>query len=176
MSSHAVMLRRGHTTIHGQPGLSCKELYLDQVYIVFRPTNQITANEFIAPDSSSYNWHVETDHLLVTTEPGFRYPLYSVGASTEDHQTTAYNPVSLASYSCALSVTPGTEGGDDYWCRTYRPIRDMPIAVDLHDTNEIRIQLLFPLILDNSINPTLRQIPDYRILRVLCEFSTKEED
>lgn len=174
MTRHTVMLRRGHTTHHGYPGLSCEELYLDQVYIVFRPTNQIGASEFVAPDSTNYNWHVETDQLLVNTDPGFKYPLYSVGGDTADHVTTAHNPVSLTAYSCALTVIPGGEGIEDYWCRTYRPIRDMPIAVNLHDVNQIQLELLFPLLLDNSIHPSLRQIPNYRILRVVCEFSTRE--
>ena len=175
MTSHTVMLRRGHSTHHGYPGMSCRELYIDQVYIVYRPTDQITVGEFVAPDNATYNWHTETDHLLVNTSPGFQYPLYSVGGDTADHVTTSYNPVSLASYSCALSVTPGGEGVEDYWCRTYRPIRDIPVATNLHDVNELRIKLMFPLLLDNTINQSLRQVPNYRILRVLCEFSTIDD-
>lgn len=175
MSQHTVMLRRGHSTHHGYPGMSCKELYLDQVYIVFRPVNQIGAGEFVAPDNNTYHFHVETDQLLVNTDPGFKYPLYSVGGDTADHVNTSYNPVSLASYSCAMTVTPNAEGTEDYWCRTYRPVRDMPIAANIHDVNQINIELLFPLLLGNGNNPSIRQVPNYRIMRVLCEFSTVDE-
>lgn len=175
MTRHTVMLRRGHTTHHGFAGMTCKELYLDQVYIVFRPTSQITANEFVAPDANTYNWHTETDQLLVSIDPGFKFPLYSVGSNTEDHVNTAYNPLAISSYSASLSVTPTPEGPEGYWCRTYRPIRDNPVAIHLKDISQLDIELLFPLLLDNSINPTLRQVPNYRILRVLCEFSTIDD-
>lgn len=176
MTRHTVMLRRGHTTHHGIAGMTCRELYLDQVYIVFRPTSQITAGEFVAPDANDMNWHAETDQLLVNTDPGFKFPLYSVGGDTEDHIHTAHHPVTVSSYSAALAVTPTSEDpAEGYWCRTYRPIRDQPVAIHLKDVSQLDIELLFPLLLDNSVNPTLRQVPNYRILRVLCEFSTVDD-
>lgn len=171
MTQHTVMLRRGHATPQGYPGLSCKELYLDQVYILFRPSDQINPAEFVAPDSADFNWHVETDQLMVETNPGFHYPLYSVGGNTPDYIQTAHNPTSLCNYGCALTVTPGSQGEEDYWCRTYRPVRDVPLAVNLHDINQMEIRLCFPLLLGH----VMRQVPNYRILRVLCEFTTKDD-
>lgn len=175
MSSHTVNLRQGHTTRHGHQGLDCEELYLDQVYIMFRPTNEIGANEYKAPDADTFDWHTETDQLLVRTNPGFQYPLYAVqGNTTSDHITSAHNPTLGLTFSQSLTVKdPGAKNVDDtYWCRTYRPVRDLPIATHVHNVGTLQIDLLFPVLLDAV--SSMQSVPDYRILRVICEFTTKE--
>lgn len=175
MSSRRFMLRRTMRTPEAYQGLTCQDLFLDQVYIMFRPTPFIAQAEFVAPDSSSFDWHSETDNLLVRIHPGFEYPLHIVSGTTNpDHHQTSNNPDQALIYSAALSVKEsGAKNLEEhYWCRTYRPIRDAPVASNLIDASEIQIDLLFPVLQDllTSSNAT-RSVPDYRILRVLCEFS-----
>lgn len=157
-------------------GLNGKALHLDQVHIWFRPTATIGALEFVAGDANTKNWRVETYQLLVRLIPGERFTLYCVESGTDggDYQTSR-NPERTLTYSAALTESPDVEGTEDYWCRTFRPVRDIPVCKNLDGVSEMSIELLFPLLyqsssLNNTI-PPLTQVPDYRILRVLCEFS-----
>ena len=98
--------------------------------------------------------------LYVRTDPGHEHPVF---AEREGHRPLTY--------SCAMTLAPDVEGTEDYWCRTYRPLRDVPIATGLNGCTEMNIELLFPTLFRNSTPGTLEQIPDYRILKVICHFS-----
>lgn len=172
MSSRRVMLRRNMRTHEAYQGLACRELYLDQVYIVFRPSNTITASEFVAPDAATFDWHSETDQLMVRIHPGFEYPFHNINGNTNpDHVVTSHNPDQVLAYSTTMCVKEsGTKNTDDhYWCRTYRPVRDAPVSGPLLDTSELQIDLLFPILQNSSNNQ--KTIPNYRILSVLCDFT-----
>lgn len=147
--------------------LAC--LHLDQVQIVFRPSSDINVGEFVTGDSLDKTWRVETYQLMVRTHPGVCHTLY-VTSPTDEVATTAKQPTRAVHYSASMSLIPNVEGNEDYWVRTYRSVRDMPVAYQVDQMNEIEIELLFPLILADSNSP-LDRIPDYRILKVYCEFS-----
>lgn len=157
-------------------GLQGKALHLDQVHIWFRPTANIQTSEFTTGDADTKNWRVETYQLLVRLIPGERFVMYCVEAGTDGGDAIgSKRPERTIVYSAALTECPDVEGTEDYWCRTFRPIRDIPVSRDLNGVSEMSIELLFPLLFQStSINdtiPPLTQVPDYRILRVLCEFS-----
>lgn len=143
-------------------GLTCKRLYLDQVFIVFRPTAEIQSTEFVPGDSATQNWKAETMQLYVRSDPGHEHPVFAEGQG--------YRPLT---YSCALAITPDVEGSEDYWCRTYRPLRDVPIATGLNGCTEFSMELLFPTLFVDPTPQSLEQIPSYRILKVICHFSAE---
>ena len=142
-------------------GLSCKKLHLDQVHIIFRPTSDIPTNIFVTGDDATKTWRAETSQLYVRTNPGNEFPVF--------HQDMGKRPLT---YSQALTLTPDVDGSEDYWCRTYRPLRDTPIWQGLNACTEIDIQLMFPILSQDS-RSTLEQIPSYRILKVICHFSAE---
>lgn len=141
-------------------GITCKRLHLDQVFIVFRPSDDIADSEVTTGDSKDNTWRAETMQLYVRTDPGHEHPVF---AELEGHRPLTY--------SCALTLAPDVEGVEDYWCRTYRPLRDVPIATGLNGCTQMRVELLFPILFRNTTPGTLEQIPDYRILNVICHFS-----
>lgn len=161
MTTHALTLREG---------LTCDRLHLDQVHIIFRPSASITTSEFIRGDSADLSWRAETSQLLIRTTPGERHTIYVTASSDDTFQSVVRSPHMSLTYSAALSVCPDAEGSEDLWCRTYRPVRDMPVAHHLYHSSELSIELLFPLLIEDE-RTQLQQIPDYRILKVLCEFS-----
>ena len=172
MSEHRIVLRgenHHHTEQGTHTGLTCSELHLDQVFIVFRPTANITATEFTSGDSANINFRAETIQLLVRTQPGYSHVFYFVPGDTADHLVSAISPIRRLLYSNAYTVTPDMEGAEDYWCRTYRPVRDNPIAVDMNNISDLSIELIFPLLTNVAWN---NHVPNYRILTVMCEFST----
>lgn len=161
MTEHALTLR---------DAISCSKLHLDQVHIIFRPSSDIPSTQFVPGDTSTLTWRAETSQLLVRTTPGERHHLYATSSddtTSNDVMRQVHRPVT---YSAALTVTPDSEGAEDMWCRTYRPVRDLPVAHHLFNTTELRIELLFPLLMEDT-RTTLKQIPNYRIIKVLCEFS-----
>ena len=165
MSNHRVTFRRD--------GFTCKKLHLDQIHIIFRPTTDIAPTEFIGNDNNTKSWHAETMQLLVRTTPGVQNTLFTVDPSTPAHVETISQPNRSIVYSSALSIVPnlnGTSDGPTFWCRTYRPIRDLPVAVNLDQVTEIGIELFFPILFGNS-NLPVTYVPDYRILKVYVEFS-----
>lgn len=141
-------------------GITAKRLHLDQVFIIFRPTTDIGAQEFTAGDDATKSWRAETMQLYVRTDPGHEHPVFS--------ESPGYRPLT---YSSALTLCPDVEGSEDYWCRTYRPLRDVPIATGLNGCTEMNIELLFPALFKDPTPESLEQIPDYRILKVICHFS-----
>lgn len=158
MTSRRVLMR----TWSAPGGITCKNLHLDQVFIIFRPTSDIASLEFKTGDDDTKTWRAETLQLYVRMDPGNEYPVFE--------GTQGSTPLT---YSCAMAVTPDVEGVEDYWCRSYRPLRDLPVATDLHGCTEMRVELLFPTLFRNPTPGTLEQIPDYRILKVICHFSAE---
>lgn len=161
MSQHILTLRKG---------LTCKHLHLDQVTVLFRPTAYITANEFKDGDSLDLPWRVETSQLMVRIRPGVEHMLYTVNADVPPFESTIKQPTQSLTFSSSLSLVPNVEGVEDYWQRSYRPVRDLSVANDLQEVTQLDIQLLFPMLFTSS---TLKYttVPDYRILKVYCEFS-----
>lgn len=160
MTTHRINLN-GHD-LHGL------RLHLDQVHIIFRPSSDITV--FQNGDDSTLPWRAETSQLLVRTTPGERHLLLTTNSNHTTTEVTNKCPVLPTTYSSALSIVPDTEGAEDMWCRTYRPVRDMPVAHHFDQLTELSIELIFPLLLEDT-RTTIKQIPDYRIVKILCEFS-----
>lgn len=170
MSNHIVTLRDGGGH-HNIGGITAKSLHLDQVHVIFRPSDQIT--QFMNGDDATKNWRVETSQLLVRTNPGNQNILYNTDADPLTSSSVVRDPVRCLMYSSALALVPDTDGPEDYWCRTYRPVRDLPIAHYLTNVSELSIDLLFPLLFSDKTAPSTF-VPNYRILKVLCEFSVNQ--
>ncbi len=163
MSQHILTLRKG---------LTCRHLHLDQVTVLFRPSVGIGSTEFQHGDSSTLPWRVETSQLMVRIRPGVEHILYAVNGDTSDTDIYIKQPNQCLVYSSSMCIAPNIEGVEDYWQRTYRPVRDLPVSKNLDDVSEIDIQLLFPLLFTNvSGDIKYTSVPDYRILKVYCEFS-----
>ena len=178
MSEFRVTLRDaiGETVQQGtHGGITCDQLHLDQVHIQFRPTGDITADEFIAGDSSTLHWRPETMELYVQTTPGVRHSMFTQAVQNADGVSdgTLVQPHRSLQYSSAMFLTgyAGNEA-EDYWLRTYRPLRDLPVAYELRTVSELTIELLWPLLQGDS-RVAANRIPDYRIWKVVCDFSMR---
>lgn len=162
----------------GEGGLTCGRLHLDQVHIHFRPPGTATSpviadDEFTRGDNRDLEWVNETLQLYVRITPGERYTLYTSPKETPAYQTsdTMPHPQRSLVYSAALSAGYATSGdGDDTFCKTYRPIRDLPVLYHASNLSEIQVDLLWPL-LQGDPSAAWWGVPEYRILRVICEFS-----
>lgn len=177
MSKHTFRLRD-----LGLPHYDGVTVHVDQITIVFRPiagAGAIGDAEYRPPDSKEYAWHTETDQLMLRCSPGVRYPMYvgddpaletsNVYASDEGRDRQAVQRV--CTYSAALAVVPGNHIGDEsYWVRTYRPVRDLPVVQDTSHLSEWSLELFFPFLQGDS-SALGTSVPDYRIHKVLCEFS-----
>lgn len=164
---------RDALSAHGGGGLTCHRLHLDQVHIHFRPSTDINASEFSRGDQADYEWINETLQLYVRITPGARHILYTSPGRpmAEVDPTSIPHPQRSLVYSAALSPAYATSGdGDDTFCKTYRPIRDLPVMEDLANLSEIQVDLLWPL-LQGDNQQVWWSVPDYRIRRVICEFS-----
>lgn len=171
-------LGTGMSTTLGGGGLGGARLHLDQVHIQFRPTTDIALGEFRPGDDDKKDWRAETQALYVRCTPGERYPLLTrmVPSSLPFEERVHQNPSRFAShsltFSAALNVVPFTGLPDeDVWCRTYRPVRDLPVVAELGSCSEIQLDLLWPLLQGDPAHTTWWTVPDYRILRVICDFS-----
>lgn len=182
-ANHTRSMSRHRVTLRGLGGgdgygLTARHIHLDQVHIIFRPNADIGSSEYTRGDGDTKTWRAETAHLLVRTLPGEQHILFSSG--TQDgvpggggdagDTTTTREPTRSLVYSSALSLVPDVEGNEDYWCRTYRPVRDTPIANFVMNVSEMDVELLFPLLFNDTRSP-FTEVPNYRILKVLCEFS-----
>lgn len=155
--------------------LTCDTLHLDQVHVQFQPNDRIPDAALRPPDSKDFDWQAETLQLYVRITPGHRHTLYNqsdpvtAAAGQGGGQLTQRSLV----YSSALSASPytGATGGTDAYCRSYRPIRDLPVSTNLLGVSEIQVDLLWPLLQGGPANAVWWNVPDYRIVRVLCEFS-----
>lgn len=155
-------------------GITARHLHLDQVHVIFRPNGDIQTAEYTTGDDSTKTWRAETSHLLVRTMPGEQHLLFSTGTQDGVPESSAAirEPTRSLVYSSALSLVPDVDGNEDYWCRTYRPVRDIPVANCLIGVSEIDIELMFPLLFNDNKAP-FTDVPNYRILKVLCEFSVE---
>jgi len=176
MSSCRMVLRDAGGDAMGQShgGLTCAALHLDQVLVQFRPTANIAPTEFQANDNSTKTWRDETTELYVRTSPGRRSVCYTV-AGTDPLPTsgdaTVQPRVSLV-YTAALHVVPETS--ESTLVRTYRPLRDLPIATYLDNVSELTVDLLWPLLQGKAATtPGSWYVPNYRIERVICDFTAR---
>lgn len=159
-------------TLTLRKGLTCRHLHLDQVTVLFRPSADIGSTEFQMGDNADLPWRVETAQLMVRIRPGVEHLLYTANSDVPLNEVIIKQPTQSLTYSSSLSLVPNVEGLEDYWQRSYRPVRDCPVSNDLNATSQLEIQLLFPYLFTNISGPlTYTTVPDYRILKVYCEFS-----
>lgn len=178
-----------HLGDHATGGLSCKAVYIDHIKIVYRPSDSIDNAEFVEGDDVDHTWRAETSDLMVRMSPGVRNTLLLVEDST-NHQkantsATEWENRNLSGYgvhrqtwpglvySCSLTLAPNVDGNEDYWVRTYRPVRDVPCAHHWTGIGEIELELHFPMLLASGIfgNRYFASVPDYRIVTVMIQFS-----
>lgn len=175
MSSCRMVLRDAGGDAAGQShgGLTCSALYLDQVHIQFRPSNQIAPGEFQGTDSADKSWRAETFELFVRTSPGRRSVCYTLGANKPIQQSdgSVIPDISLV-YTAALYHVPDVGGSESLHSRTYRPLRDLPVATHLQNVSELTVDLLWPLLQANPQFPSW-YVPNYRIERVICDFTAR---
>ena len=171
MSRHTFRLRDlGHIFLTKKDAV-----HLDHVYILFTPLNNLTNAQFIPPDSRDLTLRGETMQLMVRTTPGVRHMFFT--ERSDDKVMGEFDQVDVTTkattYSSSLSITPDVEGTEDYWCRTYRPIRDLPVIQDYEgDLTQLTIEFIWPIMLSNH-RTVFQQIPDYRIYQVIVEFSIR---
>jgi hypothetical protein len=175
MSTCRMTLRDAGGDAMGQShgGLTCTGLFLDQVHIQFRPGASIESTEFQTGDNAGRNWRDDTTELYVRTSPGRRSVCYTVRGSDPLQATdaTSVPHVSLI-YTTALNVVP--EASDTSLVRTYRPLRDLPVATYLNNVSELTVDLLWPLLQGKpTTTPGSWFVPDYRIERVICDFTAR---
>lgn len=177
MSSCRMILRDAGGDAMGQVGggLTCGALYLDQVHIQFRPETDIAPSEFKDGDDATKPWLAETLELYVRTSPGRRSVCYTLNATEPvQQQDGAVIPKASLVYTAAFALVPDVGGvaGENAYCRTYRPLRDLPVATHLYNVSELTVDLLWPLL---QADPRLSSwfVPNYRILRVLCDFTAR---
>lgn len=158
---------------HGEGGLTCRQLFLDQVHIHFRPSDAIATEEYMPGDKKDLEWVTETLQLYVRLSPGARHTLYTSGVPLiEVDPSTVPHPQRSLVYSTALSAAHATSAdGDDSFCRTYRPVRDLPVLEYASRLSDLQVDLLWPLLQGNPTGTAWWSVPDYRINRVICEFS-----
>lgn len=171
MNTAVFTLRDTLNPYTGDGGLTCERLHLDQVHIHFRPTTEIGTAEYRTGDNTDLDWRAETQQLYVRLNPGVRYVLYTDGTSNIRTEETGRHTQRSLVYSAALSVGPGTGlSSEDVWVRTYRPVRDLPVLTHVANLSELQVDLLWPLLQGDS-GAAWWSVPDYRILRVIAEFS-----
>lgn len=154
------------------------DIHLDQVVVVFKPPDKVPTGLFLPGDNSTYTYEAECLPLMVRMDPlGERNVLYAEAANApstpqgDGPVTTLALPIIFAS---SLYATPGPYDGSWAW-RSYRPVRDMPVIRGLEPDRfqePLTVELLWPLLMANVPN-SLGFVPDYRILKVLCEFSCR---
>lgn len=172
MSTCRVTLRDAGGDALGQSpgGLTCGSLYLDQVIVELRPASEIDPAEFRDGDDAARDWLGPTSELYVRTSPGRRSVGYVLGATDAIQQPDgAIQPRANLVYTTALHAVPDSTGNPLQ--RAYRPLRDLPIATHLFNVSELTVDLLWPLLqADRTRHPTW-YVPNYRIHRVLCDFT-----
>lgn len=162
MVKHTSVIRElGAQGLHG---LTCRQLYVDQVTIVFRNANKIPSVQFWPGDSAAYALDVETQNLQLVLRPGLIHPVYVDQKSVRlDQQHYVYSS-SLALHNNATVV-------DGYTMKVYRPIRDVPVATQYHNVGQLELELVFPILRMGGI---FAQIPDNRVAYVIVEFAYEE--
>lgn len=175
MSTCRMTLRDAGGDAWGQStgGLTCASLHLDQVHIQFRPSSDIDPTEFVPGDHPDKPWRAETLELYVRTSPGRRSVCYTVGAKQPLQASDgAVQPSVSLVYTAALFHVPDLGGAESLHCRTYRPLRDLPVATNLQNVSELSVDLLWPL-LQGDPRAASWYVPNYRIMRVICDFTAR---
>jgi hypothetical protein len=177
MSSCRVLLRDAGGDAIGQSpgGLTCGSLFLDQVIVELRPASDIAPSEFQAGDDATRDWWGPTTELYVRTTPGRRTVGYVLGGDETSDVGRSEGTLSAARarlvYTASLHVVPDAYGTAHQ--RTFRPLRDLPVATHLQNVSELTIDLLWPLLQADKIHHPTWYVPDYRINRVVCEFTAR---
>lgn len=183
MSKHTFPIRDWLPVSRDNPYESW-DIYLDQVHLILNPLEELIkadadpANPFAytAGDSATYDFRVETYQLLVGFDPnGERHRLYTESASDPNASEQVDNVIVPVVYSSSLTLHPAVDSGEKY-NRIYRPVRpDQPIAQNVasyHFASPLSMELMFPILFANQ-SGILSYVPNYRILRVLCDFSCR---
>lgn len=160
------------------------DIYLDQVHVILNPVEALTeadadpANSFAYEmgDSADYDFRVETYQLLVRFDPnGERHVLYTESAADPNTNDRVGQVVTPTYYSSSLTLQ-NVDAGEKY-NRVYRPVRpDLPIARNVapyHFGSPLTLELGWPILMANTAANILSYVPNYRILRVLCDFSCR---
>lgn len=155
----------------GGQGLTCEGLHLDRLLVWYIPNdNAKLVGLFQGADTNLKTWRAETKIVNVCVTPGERYTLLT-RSKTSDDGATVTHPTTHLTYSGSLHETPYTGGlTEDYWCRTYTASRDSPVARNLNQVTELQLDLLWPLLQGDADAP-FPFVPEYRLERVLAEFS-----
>jgi hypothetical protein len=160
------------------------DIYLDQVHLILNPLEELIAadadpaNPFVytAGDSALYDFRVETYQLLVRFDPnGERHVMYTESVEDPNTSERVDNVITPVVYSSSMTLQTAVDAGEKY-NRIYRPVRpDQPIAQNVasyHFGSPLSVELLFPILFANETG-ILSYVPNYRILRVLCDFSCR---
>lgn len=159
MVQHTAVLRGiGSGGIHG---LTCRNLYIDQITVMYREPTSIT--QFAQDDISAYTFDTETDNLHVMLTPGDRYQAWAHRLGEND-----FKPV--YTYSGVFVRIPSSST----YLKSYRPVRDLPVARNLHNVSNFQFHLQFPVLSMFNNSMKTRDFPDYRIKYVIIEFSVEE--
>lgn len=183
MSRHTFPLRDWLPPSGRENPFETWDIYLDQVHLILNPVDALVeaaadpASGFgwKTGDSADYDYRVETYHLLVRFDPaGQRHLLYAEPATDPTREDGVRSVVVPVQYSGSLFLHPGVDSGDKH-NRVYRPVRDLPVAENVAPYQfgeSLTVELIWPVLLANASNvPT--KIPDYRVLRVMCDFSCR---
>lgn len=166
MVRHPILLRGVGDA--GLRGLTCSNLYIDQITIVFRDPASMNPSEFWPGDSALYTWNIETQTLQVGVNPGLENGTWTQQSEPVTRLERAFT------YSGSYTQHGlGQLTLENYYIKIYRPNRDLPVATNLQNVGNFILHLQFPLIyLDTK---TFRvDIPDNRIQYVVVEFSAEE--
>lgn len=182
MSRHVFPIRDWLPTTAGRTvdPYEAWDVYLDQVHLVMNPTEALVAADadpanpftWATGDNGTLDFRVETNQLLVRFEPnGERHILYTESATDPNTSDSVHNVIVPLMYSGSLSLVPNS--GDAY-NRVYHPVRDLPIAqISPHQFGlPLSLELLWPILMGNAPE-ILSHVPNYRILRVMCDFSCR---
>lgn len=177
MSSCRMTLRDAGGDAVGQcpGGLTCGSLFLDQVLVELRPVSDIDPAEYQGSDDPTQDWSGPMTSLYVRTSPGRRSVCYTLGSDAgsinQDSSTSAVQPRANLVYTASLTLVSDAGGGPLQ--RVYRPLRDLPVATYLQNVSELTVDLLWPLLQSDPIRRPGWYVPNYRIERVLCDFTAR---
>lgn len=165
MIRHTAVLRGVGSA--GLYGLTCRCLYVDQVTVVFRDPATITT-QFENGDTAQYTWNLETQVLHLQVNPG-------VVENAWTRRSNMNNDSLEHAYTYSTSMTQHFTGQitlEGYYVKVYRPTRDLPVAINLQNAGNLNFHLHFPMIFMDAKTPN--DMPDYRVMYVIVEFSIEE--
>lgn len=182
MSKHSFPIRDLLPLPRDNP-LETWDIYLDQVHIILNPLAALVAADatvgdpftFAANDRADLDFRAETYQLMVRFEPnGERNVLYTEAATDPNRSDRVQSLVVPLVYSASLFLHGSVDAGEQN-NRVYRPVRDLPIAQNVsahYGTGPLTVELLWPILVANQPE-IITYLPDYRVLRVICDFSCR---